>query len=66
MPRPQGHLSTLRKGYTNGTLLCLDARPAADYPTVEIRVCDVCTEVDDAVLVAALCRALVETGERPD
>jgi glutamate---cysteine ligase / carboxylate-amine ligase len=32
------------------------ARLAEDYPTVEIRVADVCTELDDAVLVAALTR----------
>lgn len=42
-------------------MLYLDARPATDYPTVEIRVADVCTDVDDAVLVVALARALVET-----
>ena len=42
-------------------MLYLDARLAADYPTVEIRVADACTDVDDSLLVAALCRALVET-----
>jgi carboxylate-amine ligase len=41
--------------------LYFDARLAAQYPTVEIRVADVCTDVDDALLVAALCRGLVET-----
>ncbi|MEH1165125.1 glutamate--cysteine ligase [Micromonospora sp. CPCC 205539] len=35
------------------------ARPSASYPTVEVRVGDVCPSVDDAVLVAALVRALV-------
>ena len=39
-----------------------DARPSAKYSTIEIRVADVCTSVDDAVLVAALARALVATG----
>jgi glutamate---cysteine ligase / carboxylate-amine ligase len=39
-----------------------DARPSAKYETVEIRVADVCTSVDDAVLVAALARALVATA----
>jgi carboxylate-amine ligase len=34
---------------------------------VEIRVADTCTDVDDAVLAAALARALVETlAERPE
>ncbi len=42
-------------------MLYLDARLAQDFPTVEIRVADVCTEVDDAVLIALLSRALVET-----
>lgn len=35
-----------------------DLRPSARYPTLEFRVADVCTEVDDAVLHAALVRAL--------
>lgn len=38
-----------------------DARLSARYPTVEIRVADVCPDVRDAVLIAALCRALVDT-----
>ena len=33
-------------------MLYFDARLAVDYPTVEVRVADVCTEVEDAVLVA--------------
>ncbi|MEV1132213.1 glutamate--cysteine ligase [Agromyces sp. NPDC049794] len=37
------------------------ARPSAAYPTVEIRVGDVCPTVDDTVLVAGLVRALVAT-----
>ena len=41
-----------------------DARLSSHAPTVEIRVADVCLEVDDAVLVAALCRALVDTAAR--
>ena len=42
--------------------LYFDARLAARYPTVEIRVADVCTDVDDGLLVAALCRGLVDTA----
>ncbi|TQJ23461.1 carboxylate-amine ligase [Micromonospora sp. A202] len=38
------------------------ARPSTTYPTVEVRVSDVCTDVDDTVLVAALVRALVATA----
>jgi carboxylate-amine ligase len=42
-------------------MLYFDVRLAAEFPTVEFRVADVCTEVDDAVLVALLTRALVVT-----
>lgn len=38
-----------------------ELRPSARYPTLEFRVPDVCTDVDDAVLVAALIRSLVRT-----
>jgi YbdK family carboxylate-amine ligase len=37
------------------------ARPSVTYPTVEVRVGDVCLTTDDTVLVAALVRALVAT-----
>lgn len=43
-------------------MLYLDTRIAKELPTIEVRVADVCTEVEDAVLVAALARALVETA----
>jgi carboxylate-amine ligase len=42
-------------------MLYFDARLAASYPTVEIRVADTCTEIEDALLVVSLARALVET-----
>lgn len=45
-------------------MLYFDARLSRHYPTVEVRVADVCLDVDDAVLVAALVRALVETEVR--
>lgn len=38
------------------------ARLSPTYPTVEIRVGDVCTDVDDTVLVTALIRAAVATA----
>jgi carboxylate-amine ligase len=41
-------------------MIYFDARLSTTYPTVEVRVPDVCTEVDDAVAVAGLCRALVD------
>ena len=45
-------------------MVYFDARLSAKYPTVEVRVADVCTDVDDAVLIAVLCRALVTTASR--
>ncbi|MBS4754004.1 glutamate--cysteine ligase [Nocardioides sp. zg-ZUI104] len=49
-------------------MLYFDARLAKAAPTVEIRISDVCTDPDDAILVAALTRALVthlvEGGDR--
>lgn len=41
-----------------------DARPSRHYPTLEVRVADVCLDTRDAVLVAALSRGLVETAAR--
>jgi carboxylate-amine ligase len=47
-------------------MVYFDARLSARYPTIEIRVADGCPSVDDAVLLAALCRALVVTAARAD
>jgi len=41
-----------------------DARVSARYPTVEIRVADVSVDVERAVAIAALCRALVDESVR--
>jgi carboxylate-amine ligase len=43
-------------------MLYFDARCSRRYPTVEIRMPDVCLDVSDTVLLAALCRALVDTS----
>jgi carboxylate-amine ligase len=43
-------------------MIYFDARPSERYSTLELRTADVCLSVDDAVLVAALGRALVETA----
>ncbi|MBW9214502.1 glutamate--cysteine ligase [Mumia sp. zg.B53] len=45
-------------------MVYFDVRRARSYPTVELRVTDVCTDVRDGVLLAGLCRALVETEAR--
>jgi carboxylate-amine ligase len=43
-------------------MLYFDARLSAGQPTLEVRVCDVCTDPDIAVTIAVLVRALVETA----
>ncbi|KJY30128.1 carboxylate--amine ligase [Streptomyces sp. NRRL S-444] len=45
-------------------MIYFDARLSASYPTVEVRVADVCLEASTPVLLAALVRALVETAAR--
>ncbi|GAA1881825.1 glutamate--cysteine ligase [Pseudonocardia ailaonensis] len=45
-------------------MLYFDARVSRRHPTLEIRIADVCRDRDDAVLVAALARGLVETAVR--
>jgi len=43
-------------------MIYFDARLSRSFPTVEVRVADVCTDLQDTLVVAALCRALVETA----
>jgi carboxylate-amine ligase len=43
----------------DGTKVWFDARPNQKYPTLEFRICDVCTRVDEAICIAALFQALV-------
>lgn len=43
-------------------MVYLDARLSSRYPTVEVRAADVCLRVEDAVLVAAVCRGLVDAA----
>ncbi|MEU6355516.1 glutamate--cysteine ligase [Streptomyces sp. NPDC047072] len=45
-------------------MIYFDARLSRNYPTVEIRVSDVCLQADTAVLLATLARGLVETAAR--
>lgn len=40
-------------------MVYFDVRPSAHLPTVELRICDACPNVDDVVLIAGLFRALV-------
>ena len=48
----------------DATNLYWDLRLSARFPTLEFRVTDVCATVDEAVTIAALVRALVETCAR--
>ncbi|MFD9392139.1 glutamate--cysteine ligase [Streptomyces sp. NPDC060000] len=45
-------------------MVYFDARLSARYPTVEVRVADVCLHADTALLIATLVRGLVETAAR--
>ena len=43
----------------DGSKIWWDVRPHHAFPTLEFRVCDVCTRVDEAVCVAAIIQAIV-------
>jgi glutamate---cysteine ligase / carboxylate-amine ligase len=65
---PRYH-QTLQQMVATGTLLDMgmiyfDARLSEHYPTLEVRIADVCLQAEDAVLLAGLTRALVETEAR--
>jgi carboxylate-amine ligase len=68
--QPFGDVATYREvadtmmtwgGALDPGMLYFDVRLSRTFPTVEIRVADVCTDVEDAALVALLARALVTT-----
>jgi carboxylate-amine ligase len=42
----------------NGKKIWWDLRPHWQYPTIEFRVCDACTRVDEVVCIAALIQAI--------
>ena len=49
-----------------------DIRPSASYPTIELRICDICPRIEDAVAIAALYACLIRfiarkirAGEKP-
>jgi carboxylate-amine ligase len=43
------------------TKIWWDMRPSARFPTLEIRVCDICTRLEDAIAIAALYQAILAT-----
>jgi glutamate---cysteine ligase / carboxylate-amine ligase len=57
----QRHLNVLvRAGLIeDGSKLWWDIRPSVRFPTLEMRVADVCTRLDDGIAIAALYRCLL-------
>jgi len=43
----------------DGSKIWWDVRPHHAYPTLEFRVCDVCTRIDEAVCIAAILQAII-------
>ena len=51
---------------TDSSEMWWDIRPGARYPTVEMRICDVCTRVEEAITVAAVYACLIRRLMRQD
>ena len=43
----------------DASMIWWDIRPSVRFPTMELRICDVCTRLDDALAIAAMFQALV-------
>jgi carboxylate-amine ligase len=43
----------------DGSKIWWDVRPNHTYPTLEFRICDVCTRVDEAICIAAIFQAVI-------
>src|ERR671933_328981 len=43
----------------DGSKIWWDVRPNPKYPTLEFRICDVCTRVDEAICAAAIFQAII-------
>ncbi len=50
---------TRTRSIPDGSKIWWDVRPNWSYPTLEVRICDVCTRVDEAVCVAAILQAII-------
>jgi len=56
-----------RMNFVNdGSELWWDIRPSHAYPTIELRICDVCPRIEDAVTIAALYASLIRWLWRQD
>jgi carboxylate-amine ligase len=45
----------------DATKIWWDIRPSVRYPTLEMRACDICTRLDDAITVTALWQSILAT-----
>lgn len=66
---PEAYHEAVENLVATGTILdqdmvYFDARLSSRYPTVEVRIADVCLDADTATLLGALARGLVETAAR--
>ncbi len=50
----------------DGSELWWDIRPATRYPTIEMRICDVCPRIEDAITIAAIYACLIRRLIRQD
>ena len=56
-----------KRGFINNSSeLWWDIRPSYSYPTIEMRICDVCTRIDDAIGITALYACLLRYYTRLD
>jgi glutamate---cysteine ligase / carboxylate-amine ligase len=65
----RAYRETIEQMVATGTIIdpgmvYFNARLSDRYPTIEVRIADVCLRTGDAVLIAGLVRALVETEAR--
>ena len=51
---------------TDGSELWWDIRPSHSFPTIEMRICDICTRIDDAMCMVALYASLIRRLLRQD
>ena len=56
----------LKNFIDDGSELWWDIRPSASYPTIELRICDVCTRVEESIAIAALYACLIRWLSRLD
>ena len=50
----------------DGSELWWDIRPSASFPTIELRICDICPRMDEAISIAALYASLIHRLSRLD